>query len=166
MRNRSAWLILPLTLAAALSGCRGDGPAANGAAAAPDAPVQMASLTGLYESGEGPRRNQLCLIERDGGRTSFGLISWGSENRNCSGVGQATRDGDRLRLAMAGDDSCIIEARIDGGRVVLPDTMPQGCAYYCAGDARLAGAAFDKTGGTEQDAIRATDLVGDPLCGR
>jgi hypothetical protein len=67
---------------------------------------------------------------------------------------------------MSGDEPCTIEARIEGTRVAFPPSLPAGCAYYCSRGARFAGAAFDKTGGTAEDARRAQDLIGDPLCAR
>lgn len=156
----------PLLLALlALGACRGGGDSPGNGAAPSGTPAQTATLTGLYEGGEGPRRNQMCMIERDG-TARFGLVVWAREgNNSCSGEGQATREGDRLSLAMRGDETCVIPARIEGTRVILPDSLPQGCAYYCASGAQMTGAAFDKTGGTEQDAMRAVDLVDDPLCG-
>jgi hypothetical protein len=65
---------------------------------------------------------------------------------------------------MAGDSPCAIEARIDGGRVIFPASLPRGCAYYCAPGVQAAGVTFAKTGGTREDAVRARDIVGDPLC--
>jgi hypothetical protein len=125
--------------------------------------VASGGLTGLYEGPAGGRRNQLCLIERDG-RASFGLIAWGQGDRNCTGWGRAERSGETLRLSMDGDPACVIEARIDGGAITLPDRLPEGCAYYCGPGAALAGVRFDRSGGTEADAGRAVDLVGDRLC--
>jgi hypothetical protein len=43
--------------------------------------------------------------------------------------------------------------------------LPAGCAYYCSRAGRIAGVTLDKTGGSEGDALRAEDLVGDRLCG-
>ena len=167
MRNGPVEVALLLSIA--LAGCRGAGegtanesaPGSQGGGA-----VQTDTLTGLYESGEGARRNQMCMIERDGGRTSFGFVTWGSGDTNCSGSGLATREGERLRLQLDGDESCTLEARIDGRRVTLPADMPAECErYYCGTGARLTGIDFDKVGGTQSDALRARDLVGDPLCG-
>jgi hypothetical protein len=157
-----------MLLIIALAGCSGGEGGTNTSGSAPPrsgSPAQTATLTGLYESGEGPRRNQMCVIEREGGRTSFGLVTWGEGDRNCSGSGLARREGNRLRLQMEGDETCVIEASLDGTRVTLPASLPQGCAYYCGPSAQLAGADFDKTGGEEADARRAVDLVGEPLCG-
>jgi len=132
---------------------------------APPAPVvQTATLIGLYEGAPALRRNQMCMIERSG-RTSFAMVVWGAGERSCSGSGRAVRQGDRLLLTMEGESSCILDARISGGRVILPGLVPQSCAYYCGEGAQLGGATFDKTGGTQGDALRATDLAGDPLCG-
>lgn len=163
MRNDPVRLVLLLALA--LSGCRGgEGEGGNEGAPRPAGPAQTATLTGLYEGGEGSRRNQLCIVERAGRRTGFGLVTWSGGDNNCSGSGLAAREGERLRLTMEGDESCAIDARIEGTNVTLPAALPRGCAYYCGPGAQLAGATFDKVGGSEQDARRAVDLVGDPLC--
>lgn len=128
-----------------------------------EAAVQTAELTGLYESAD-TRPDQMCMIDSGVGNTRFGLVVWGENLHSCSGIGDAVREGDRLRLAMAGDSECVIEARIEGTAVTLPDTLPEGCAYYCGARARLSGATFEKTGGEAADALRAVDLIGDPLC--
>ena len=156
-----------MLLIIALAGCRGGGEAGNGASSGDQrssGPAQTATLTGLYESGDGPRHNQMCMIEREGRRTTFGLVTWGSGDRNCSGSGFATREGDRLRLQMNGDEACVIDATIRGTDVQLPGSLPEGCAYYCAPSAQLAGTSFGKVGGEEADARRAVDLADEPLC--
>jgi hypothetical protein len=156
---RTIWLLPALLICACGDQ---DGHAGNGADSA-NAPVQTATLTGLYESGGADRRSRMCAIERDG-TVRFGLVVWSAADQGCSGAGTATRSGDRLRLVLAGSESCTIEARIEGRRLVFPPTQPPGCAYYCSPGARFAGAALDKIGGTEADAMRAEDLVGDRLC--
>ncbi len=65
---------------------------------------------------------------------------------------------------MAGDVDCAIDAEMEGTRVTFPATVPDGCSYYCSPAATLAGKAFEKTGDTAEDALRASDLVGNPLC--
>jgi hypothetical protein len=169
MRNglRQLGLLLVLLPAACGRGDASNGTVATGGAQAPAGPVQTDTLTGLYESGSGPRRNQLCMIARDGGNTGFGFVAWSSGDPSCSASGVAQRDGNRLRLLLDGDQSCALEARIDGGRVTFPTNVPEACQrYYCGPGAQMAGVQFDKVGGGEADALRATDLVGDPLCGR
>ncbi len=125
-------------------------------------PVQTATLTGLYE-GAGTPPSQLCISEQ--GRTArFGLVTRRDGRPGCSGAGTATREGTILRLAMNGESACAIEARLDGGRVSFPARLPRGCSYYCAPGADAGGAVFAKTGGSREDALRARDIVGDPLC--
>ena len=171
-RMRNGPLEIALLLLIALAGCRGE-EQANGSPGQP-APggggsgkaVQTATLTGLYEGGEAPRRNQMCMIEREGRATSFGFVTWGPGDKNCSGAGTATREGDVLRLRLDGDESCALEARVDGRKVTLPANIPSECQrYYCGSGAQMSGATFDKVGGEQADAMRAVDLVGDPLCG-
>jgi hypothetical protein len=158
-----------LILAFALAGC---GPAAGNAsraapAAGPDAPpsppAQTWTLTGLYEA-PGARPSQICIVEQ-GGRARFGLVTWQGERSGCSGAGAAVRRGDLLTLTMDGESPCTIVAQVRGRAVTFPAALPRGCAYYCAPGAPLAGLALTKTGGRREDALRARDLVGDPLCG-
>ena len=136
-------------------------------AAAPAAPAApgpaLASLTGLYEGGQATPRNQMCIVEKEGG-AEFGLVVWGSDLHSCSGAGKVTREGGTLRLSMAGDSACTIEAKVSGRTISLPRTVPQGCAYYCGARATLGGASLTQKGGTAADAMQAKDLVGEPLC--
>ncbi|HWH18704.1 MAG TPA: hypothetical protein VNT77_10290 [Allosphingosinicella sp.] len=148
-----------------VAGCGAGADQANNAADdAVGSAVATAGLTGLYEGGS-VRPNQLCIIDEGTGNASFGLVVWGANMHSCSGAGQAVRDGNRLTLTMTGDESCAIEASIEGGKVTLPATLPQGCAYYCGAQARMTGASFTRKGVTAEDAMKATDLVGEPLCG-
>ena len=140
-------------------------PAGRGSSAgtAPSGPIT--TLTGLYESSAaaGPK-SQLCMVDPKNESAQFGLVVWGAEQHSCSGSGTATRSGDRLQLKMTGDETCTIEARISGSEVVLPDSVPDGCAYYCGARASMNGARFTQVGTGRDDAIKAKDLVGDPLC--
>ena len=167
---RKPLLLLPLLLVACgpTDGLGNDGapaPAAGpGEAAPPAVAVQTSSLLGLYESGPAERRNQRCVIDRAAGDSRFGFVLRGEGEQGCSGAGAAVRQGAVLRLTMAGDEPCVIDAHIEGTRVTFPTQLAPGCAYYCAPGATMAGVALDKTGGTAEDAMRATDLVGDRLC--
>ncbi|MGS1017945.1 hypothetical protein [Allosphingosinicella humi] len=147
-----------------LAGCSKEG-GEDGNEATPGVPSagQELTLMGLYEGeGAGPT-NQMCIIEK-GGVHHFGLVVWGSGMHSCSGTGTARREGGRLRLRMAGDETCTIDATISDKTITLPAAIPTGCAYYCGTRASLANARFTQKGTTERDAIRAKDLVGESLC--
>ncbi|QAY79111.1 hypothetical protein [Sphingosinicella sp. BN140058] len=164
-----------LLLLALVAGCGGadqDGntqAAANASApqtesaAAGAAEAGSTALTGLFESNTGDQKNQLCMVEK-GSSTQFGLIVWGSDMHSCAGAGTAVRKGDQLSLTMTGDSSCTIAATMEGGRITLPASLPQGCAYYCGARASMTGISFTRTGTSAADASRAKDLAGDPLC--
>ena len=125
---------------------------------------RLTELVGLYESGRGQQKNQMCIVEGSEGEARFGLVVWGGAMHSCSGSGTADKNGDRLVLKMAGDEACTVEATITGKTVTLPQAVPSGCSYYCGARARLGGASFTQSGTTEQAAGQAKDLVGDPLC--
>jgi hypothetical protein len=157
-----ALFLLPVLLLAACDGDGGNNEAAPQGTSG--GPVQTATLTGLYEGGGAGQRSQLCMIG-DGGRARFGLVVRSGADLGCSGSGTASREGGRLRLVMAGSESCTIDAQLDGTRLTFAADQAPGCSYYCSPGARFAGTRLDKIGGSEADARRAQDLVGGPLCG-
>jgi hypothetical protein len=143
-----------------------DAPPEAAAPEAPAGPEEPAALTGLYEGARTQATDQLCMVA--GARPDearFGLVVWGSDLHSCLGAGQAVRQGDRLTLRMSGDSSCEIVSTVKDGAIAMPATVPQGCSYYCGARASFAGASFTRKGATTADAMKATDLVGDPLCG-
>lgn len=158
--KRAMLLLIPL-----LAGCaRSDGDESAGRESG--APVQTAELTGLYKAGgDGGKSARMCMISDPSGTATFAIVTETPDAGSCGGAGQAAREAGLLRLTMAGDEECVIEARVEDRQVRFPPSLPEGCAYYCAPGATLAGADFEKTGGTAEDAMRATDLAGDPLCG-
>ena len=146
-----------------ISGPGGTGSSAPAAQSRPGA--RITTLTGLYEgAGQAGPTSQLCMVDPVGESAQFGLVVWGSNDHSCSGSGTATRSGGRLQLKMTGDEACTIDARIEGNLVVLPDSVPDGCSYYCGARARLDGARFAQVGTGRDDAAKAKDLVGDALC--
>ena len=167
---------------ALVAGCGGAGPergndaapAASNAAgqSAPDSESRgkpetagtSGQLTGLWESGSGQQKNQLCIVDKATGNAQFGLIVWGGDMHSCSGAGSAVRSGERLTLTMAGDSACSIDATMDNGTIRLPASVPAGCSYYCGARAQLTNATFERTGSTVGDAMKAKDLAGDKLC--
>ena len=176
MPMKKSLVVLALVAGCGASGERNPSAPANGAqpgtnqavVATPDtagaATGEGASVLGLWQSGGGKQPNQLCVV-RHGDTPQFGLVVWGANMRSCSGAGTLTHSGDRVSLTMTGDSACKIAARLEGGRLVLPASLPQGCAYYCGAGARLENVAFSRIGSSPADAARAKDLAGDPLCG-
>ena len=158
--NRAILLLLPL-----LVGCgTGDGNQATMQDSAER--VQTAELTGLYVARDGgEQRARMCMISDASGAASFAIVTEAPGSGSCGGAGEAAREANLLRLTMGGDEQCVIEAAIAGTQVTFPSNVAEGCAYYCGAGATLAGTALEKTGGTEDDALRAMDPAGDPLCG-
>jgi hypothetical protein len=107
----------------------------------------------------------MCVLEGPGGSQRFGLVVWGANMHSCAGSGTVSRQGDALKLAMAGDSACTIEAAIAGKTVKLPQQVPSGCSYYCGAQAKLGGVELTQVGTGKDDAMKAKDLVGEPLCG-
>jgi hypothetical protein len=176
MRIKPLLLAATFLLAACGSGGEGEGnntasakggsggSAGSGAATASRPIVAGDSLTGLYEKKDGGLSSQLCIVQRGGGEARFGLNLWGGNMHSCSGAGTAVRAGQQLTLTMAGDRACVITARIQGNAIRLPDSVPEGCSYYCGARARMTGVSLARTGTSEADALKARDVVDEPLC--
>lgn len=149
-----------------LAGCSGEnGERAN--RAAPDAeaglqaaPTHLEILAGLYRGVAPGSASRMCIV-----KSRFGLVIQGKGGRSCAGSGHLSRDGDRLRLVMAGDSPCTVEARIAGPDILFSAAVPKGCAYYCGKGASLAGAVLVQKGTGKAEARKARDPVGEPLCG-
>lgn len=139
--------------------------ACDGEEAEPVAEVQTATIEGLYQAaGPEMQPSRMCILSQPTGTASFALVVRNAGG-SCSGAGDAVREGDVLRLTMAGSQPCTIAATVEGRQVAFPSVLPESCAYYCSPGSALTGTAFEKTGGTSADAMRALDPVGDPLCG-
>ena len=124
--------------------------------------AQLRSLTGLYESGDRRAPSQLCIIQRRRS-ADFGLVVRGPGAASCAGSGKVRRIGRRLRFTMGGESRCTLTATIDHLSIVMPASAPRGCAYYCGAPARLTNVRLTRNGGTMHAAMRARDLVGEPL---
>ena len=142
-----------------------EAPGGAGAGSGPlEKAVATARLTGLYEAGAGPRKSQLCIVEKAAGDAQFGIIVWGANMLACQGVGTAVREGERLTLDMGGDRPCRIDGTVRDGAVSLPAAVPESCSYYCGAPVRFAGVSFRRTGARAEDAMKAKDVLGEPLC--
>ena len=133
------------------------------AAGAAASAVATAGLTGLYEAGAGAGKSQLCILDKGPGNAQFGIKVAGANMLACQGAGSAVRAGDRLTLKMSGDQACTVEGTIAGGTVTLARSEGS-CDYYCGGATRFDGVALARTGASAADALKAKDVVGEPLC--
>src|SRR4051794_7342136 len=160
-------IVLALVAGCGMSGQSqsGGNAAANAVQAkAGDEPAARDGLTGLYQSGAGTRPSQMCILDRKG-KAQFGITLWGPNLRACSGAGTATRSGDHVRLAMAGDSPCTLDATLKDGTLTLSADVPAGCAYYCGAGASFAAATLRQLGSSRADALKAKDVAGEALCG-
>lgn len=131
-----------------------------------DESVRTDDLTGLYlGEGEGKYQDRICMVAAPSGAVRFGIVTLERDRSACSGLGRVEQAGAELRLVMAGEEECIVRARMDGTKIALLAAGPGSCSYYCSPGARLAGKAFEKTGDTAEAALGAADLVGNSLCG-
>jgi hypothetical protein len=113
-----------------------------------------ATPVGLYAR-EGDR---MCVT----GKRIGVFIDYG-EGTGCSGRGQYTRDGERLRVELGKD--CAFDAAFDGDAVRFPGKLPDGCAALCTKRASLSGLQVDRLSDSASEAAALRDPAGRGLCG-
>jgi len=110
-------------------------------------------------------RDRLCLIPDGGGRQyRFGAEVRIGDDENCKGSGTARRAGDRLIFSFSGSE-CMIVARYEGDRIVMPGAVDTACAAMCSDRGSLAGVSFPRTGSDAAAAMHVNSTKGDRLCG-
>jgi len=183
---------LLLLLAGLLTACgpqgQGEGdrtpPAARqGAAPAPAAgvnPLERAALAagvvadgqelspvGLYRQRHEAGRDSLCILPPPKGKEDepmrFGLEASFGENIECHGQGDAKPSGDKLILNFS-RSACLIVARYEGDRILLPGTLDSACRKLCSERGSLEGVSFPRVSREASVAAAAEARGGGALC--
>ncbi len=181
--RRYWWLVLALVGAA--TGCDGQGasqPGEGGAAgnvapttaaaaalerAAIDAgaiaDIGATSPVGLYRHRHESGRDSLCILPGEEGRMRFGLEAVFGENIECHGQGTLRQSGDKLILNFA-RSACLVVARYEGDRIVLPGALDVDCNRVCGDRGTLEGVTFPRVSASASVAADARSDKGSALC--
>ncbi|HWJ69264.1 MAG TPA: hypothetical protein VNS79_04350 [Sphingobium sp.] len=167
---------------AALTGCR-NGPESDGT----DPPASPAArdLDALaLETGALPERagtdpagrygrryeggsDRLCVVPdaAAGGSYRFGAETRIGQEEMCRGTGRARRVGDKLLLRFEGAGKhCLIVARYEGDKIVLPGSIDLNCDILCSSRGSFAGVSFTRIDDDIMAAGQMADGRGRPLC--
>lgn len=96
-----------------------------------------------YEGGS----DSFCLIPDGGarGRYRFGTETRIGEDEYCRGGGKAKMSADKLLLRFDGrGDECLIVARYEGDKIVMPGGLDVKCAELCSSRGSFAGVSFPR----------------------
>ena len=127
--------------------------------------IETSDPVGLYRSAPGAELDgRLCITGGSAETRRFALATLWPDREACGGAGEVELAGQALQLKMDGDEPCEIIAQMQNLTLVFPQELPEDCNYYCSPNASLAGLRLGKVGDTQEAALTATDLVGDPLC--
>jgi hypothetical protein len=115
-----------------------------------------------HESGS----DSLCLVP-DGklpDHYRFGLESRIGQEY-CRGSGRASRSRDKLLLRFEGrGDDCLVVARYEGDRVLMPGALDLRCTALCSARGSLAGVRFPRMDRDAAAAKAMQDSAKQPLC--
>jgi len=116
-----------------------------------------------YEGGS----DRLCLVpdEAGGADYRFGAETRIGQEEMCRGTGSARRAGDKLLLRFDGaGKNCLIVARYEGDKIVLPGSLDLNCTVLCSSRGSLAGVSFPRLDHDGAAARAMEDGGGRPLC--
>ncbi|MBT2187118.1 hypothetical protein [Sphingobium nicotianae] len=116
-----------------------------------------------YEGGS----DSLCVVP-DGsarGRYRFGAETRIGGEEYCRGTGHARLSADKLLLRFDGAGSeCMIVARYEGDKIVMPGGLDLHCAALCSSRGSFSGVAFPRLDRDVATARGTRDARGQPLC--
>lgn len=186
MRTSRGWsLLVALVASSSLTGCNNDpdpivadSPSSADSPAARDLdalaletgalPDQSASSpAGRYARRYEGGSDRLCVTpdgaSRD--RYRFGAETRIGQDEYCRGTGSAKLSADKLLLRFdgAGKD-CMIVARYEGDKIVLPGGLDVACAALCSSRGSFSGVSFPLVDHDVAAAQKMTDKDERPLC--
>jgi len=177
---------LPLLLAGLLTACGPQGQGEGNGAQPPRQgtedihPLERAALVagivtdgqelspvGLYRQRHEAGRDSLCILparqDKEGESMRFGLEASFGENIECHGQGDARISGDKLVLNFS-RSACLIVARYEGDRILLPGTLDSACRKLCSERGSLEGVSFPRVSREAAVAAAAEARGGGTLC--
>ncbi|WEK42320.1 MAG: hypothetical protein P0Y64_13075 [Candidatus Sphingomonas colombiensis] len=112
---------------------------------------------GAYSSAS----DRICILRARGGYRIGASVDYG-EGHGCVARGTARGLG---KLAIAFGGGCRFDARFDGGRLVFPPVLPEGCDSLCTGRASLSALVAARLSEAKSEAATLRGPDGKPLCG-
>jgi hypothetical protein len=116
-----------------------------------------------YEGGS----DSFCVIPDGGarGRYRFGAETRIGREEYCRGSGRAKLSADRLLLRFEGAGTdCMIVARYEGDKIVLPGGLDLKCASLCSSRGSFSGVSFPRLDRDVATARTMRDAERHPLC--
>ncbi len=108
----------------------------------------------------GSETDRACIVRAGAGYRIGASVDYG-EGHGCTARGIAKGAG-RLKVSLG--QGCRFEARSDGGKLVFPPILPDGCDRMCTGRASLTALVAERLSGAESEAAALRGLDGRPLC--
>ncbi|WP_417609383.1 hypothetical protein [Parasphingorhabdus sp.] len=113
--------------------------------------VRNVTLSGAFERRSDLGTDRFCAVGNDENGYQIGMIAVFGPGTQCEGLGEAERDGEKVRITLNSKETCSFTARFDGVELELPGELPDGCASYCSRRAGFEGVSFYMIG--EGDAV-------------
>jgi hypothetical protein len=113
--------------------------------------VRNVTLAGAFERKSDLGTDSFCAVGNDENGYQIGMIAVFGPEIKCEGLGEAERNGEKVRITLNSEEKCSFTARFDGVELSLPGDLPDSCASYCSSRAGFEGVSFFMIG--EGDAV-------------
>lgn len=120
--------------------------------------AEVADPAGIFERRQGQGRDRVCAVTSDDGAWRFAAELQVADGGTCLtggtlAVSAAENDARRtVTLTFQGLDHCAVSVTEQGDQLIFPAHMPANCSALCAGRVNLAGAEFDRTSWSQEEA--------------
>jgi hypothetical protein len=99
-------------------------------------------FAGRFETRSDLGVDKFCAVASGARKFDVGFLAVFGPESKCEGRGTATVNGEKIRIVLAGKDSCAFDARYDGIELRFPGSVESGCASYCSARASLSGTHY------------------------
>lgn len=147
--------VFGLTCAVFLYGCGQGGPAFDGnttdAGSALDRQAietgimpdpEKTELAGRYETRSDLGIDKFCAVKTGANSYEVGFMAVFGPESKCEAKGEASVDGESVKIRLDGPANCSFDARFDGIELRFPGIVEDGCARICSERASLSGTHY------------------------
>ena len=104
--------------------------------------INNVTLSGAFERQSDLGTDRFCAVGSDENGYQVGMIAVFGPESNCEALGEATRNGESIRITLTSKQTCSFTASFDGVEIKIPGSLPESCESYCSPRAGFNGVSF------------------------
>jgi len=103
---------------------------------------EKTAFAGQYETRSDLGTDKFCAVKNGTNSYDVGFLAVFGPQSECEAKGQATVEGEAVKIRLSGAGLCNFTARYDGIELRFPGVVEEGCALYCSERASVSGTHY------------------------